>query len=237
MVDLYGGLRGFSNQHLVRVDGPALARCHRPPGLGQTGSDILDRILHRHCRQRLDFDAAGGRYSAVRDGPAVHVVHRYGHHPECGSHDLQQPILAASLYFDHAISSTAGAVREAAAAREAAIAGAQQAFNSARALLQGMLEHLRLEAGAESARMHAFDLGTLVRDAVIEQAATARAAGVALITVPFTRQIWADPNLVSRILSNLISSACSRITFRSDSQAYRPAGSDSGWRHRGAWRN
>lgn len=117
------------------------------------------------------------------------------------SHDLQQPVLAASLYFDHAISSKEGAVRD------AAIVGAQQAFASTRALLQTMLEHLRLEAGAEAARMQEFDLGQLVRDAVSEQEAASRVAGMRLTTVPFTRQICADPNLVARILGNLIHNA------------------------------
>lgn len=117
------------------------------------------------------------------------------------SHDLQQPLMAASLYFEHAISSADGP------AREAAVAGAQQAFASTRALLQGMLEHLRLESGAERARIERADLGAIVRDAVIEQSALAIAAQIQLIAVP-TRQIGlCDPRLVSRILSNLVCNA------------------------------
>ena len=117
------------------------------------------------------------------------------------SHDLQQPLLAASLYFGHAISSKDGS------ARETAIAGAHQAFASTRALLQAMLEHLRLEAGAETARNQDFDLGKVVRDAVSEQAAPSRAAGVRLITVPFSQNVCADPLLISRILGNLLGNA------------------------------
>lgn len=117
------------------------------------------------------------------------------------SHDLQQPLLAASLYFDHAISSEAGP------ARDDAVAGARQAFTSTRALLQGMLEHLRLEAGAEAARMQDFDLGKIVSDVVKEQAGNCRAPVIELIHVPFSRLVRSDPVLVSRILSNLLCNA------------------------------
>lgn len=117
------------------------------------------------------------------------------------SHDLQQPLLAASLYFDHALNTADGP------AREKAVAGAQHAFASTRALLQGMLEHLRLESGAERARIEQADLGGLLQDAVIDQGAPARAAQIELIFVPTSRLIFCDPRLVSRILSNLICNA------------------------------
>ena len=117
------------------------------------------------------------------------------------SHDLQQPLLAASLYFDHAVSYPEGP------AKETAIAGARQAFTSTRALLQGMLEHLRLESGAETARMQELDLGQIVSDAVREQTVGCRAAGIDLIAVPFTQLIWSDPQLVARIISNLVTNA------------------------------
>ena len=87
------------------------------------------------------------------------------------SHDLQQPLLAASIYFDHAISVEDGP------ARDEAITGARQAFSSTRALLQSMLEHLRLEAGAEKARMQSCDLGQIVDEVIREQTGPARATG------------------------------------------------------------
>ncbi len=117
------------------------------------------------------------------------------------SHDLQQPLFAASLFFDQAISGNVSSDRE------AAIAGARQAFASTRTLLQGMLEHLRLEAGAETARNVDFDLGLVVGDTVSEQRAASRAAGMRLISVPFQQNVSADPHLVSRILGNLIGNA------------------------------
>ncbi len=63
------------------------------------------------------------------------------------SHDLQQPLQAASLYFDQILDSTDTAQRE------RAMAGARSAFASTQRLLETMLDHLRLEAGAAPVRI------------------------------------------------------------------------------------
>lgn len=117
------------------------------------------------------------------------------------SHDLQQPLLAASLYFDDALHSTDQHFRETAAAQ------ARQAFASTRALLQTMLDHLRLEAGAQTARIENVALGPLIGEVVAEAEAVARVAGVRLRCVATSRRVNADPRLVQRVLGNLVTNA------------------------------
>lgn len=72
------------------------------------------------------------------------------------SHDLQQPLQAAHLFFEAAVETGD------AAARVRAIEGARAAFASTSALIGTMLDHLRLEAGAVTARPAAVALGPLI---------------------------------------------------------------------------
>jgi signal transduction histidine kinase len=117
------------------------------------------------------------------------------------SHDLQQPIHAASLFFDVAIAMPDGIERQ------RAIAGAHMAFESTQALLAAMLDHLRLEAGAVRARLAPVDLGAMLARAVLEHGAAARAAGMVLRPVASRLWVTADADLLRRSLGNLVGNA------------------------------
>ncbi len=118
------------------------------------------------------------------------------------SHDLQQPIQAASLFFEQAL-----AGEPAASERATAIAGARAAFASTQALIGDMLDHLRLEAGATAARAERVALGPLIAAVATEQAPAARAAGLRIIAMPSRLAATADPQLLRRALGNLVANA------------------------------
>jgi len=117
------------------------------------------------------------------------------------SHDLQQPIQAASLYFDRTLVETDPA------RRERAIAGARSALTSTQALLQTMLDYLRLDAGAVIARMETIAIDDIIGAVALEHDAAAAAAGMRIRLVRCTLEAAADAQLLQRTLGNLLANA------------------------------
>lgn len=117
------------------------------------------------------------------------------------SHDLQQPLQAASLYFDQALNG-----RDA-VARERAAAGVRSALTSTQALLANMLDYLRLEAGAMPARRDTVSVGDLVSDVALEHRAAATASGMRIIALPSRLTAIGDAHLLKRALGNLVANA------------------------------
>jgi signal transduction histidine kinase len=117
------------------------------------------------------------------------------------SHDLQQPLQAASLYFDQILDSTDGALRE------RAVAGARSAFASTQSLLETMLDHLRLEAGAAPVRIEPIALDETLSAVALEHGALALAAGMRIRVVRCGLTVAADRRMLKRILGNLVGNA------------------------------
>ncbi|QNA85215.1 HAMP domain-containing histidine kinase [Sphingomonas sp. So64.6b] len=117
------------------------------------------------------------------------------------SHDLQQPIQAASLFFDTALN-TPDPV-----ARDSAAAGARSAFTSIQALIESMLDHLRLDAGAIRAKPVEIALDDVVAATALDHDAAAQAAGTRIVTVTSRIAATADPHLLRRALGNLVANA------------------------------
>ena len=117
------------------------------------------------------------------------------------SHDLQQPLHAASLFFDLALDLPDGIERR------QAIAGAHAAFQSSQALIAAMLDHMRLEADAVSARLESVEVDALLARVALEQDAAARAAGMMIRRGPSRLWVTADAEMLRRALSNLVVNA------------------------------
>ena len=117
------------------------------------------------------------------------------------SHDLQQPLQAASLYFDQILDSTDSALRE------RAVAGARSAFASTQSLLETMLDHLRLEAGAAPVRNEAVGLDEIIAATALEHGALALSAGMRIRLVRSRLHVVADRRMLKRVVGNLVGNA------------------------------
>lgn len=115
------------------------------------------------------------------------------------SHDLQQPIQAAWMFAESGLKATDEL------ARSKASVGMRASFASVQGLLETMLDHLRLEAGAVVLRWRPVPLGPLFAEVIAEQHDAAEAAGLQLRAAPTSCTIDADPALLKRALSNLVS--------------------------------
>ncbi|OYX93745.1 MAG: hypothetical protein B7Y74_08910, partial [Novosphingobium sp. 35-62-5] len=118
------------------------------------------------------------------------------------SHDLRQPLQAAMLFFQQL------SMNPKAHLRARAEDGVRQAFQEANALLDRMLEHLRLESGTMPTAICAVDLGPLISTLAAEHEVIARNAGIRLQAFGGSYRVRTDPHLLSRILRNLLHNAC-----------------------------
>lgn len=117
------------------------------------------------------------------------------------SHDLGQPLQAASLYFDQ------NQRARDAASRAHAADGVRQAFAAAEQLLAHMLGHLRLEADAVDPQFAPIRVARLMDELVRQHAPAAQAAGIELRWVTSALVVHSDRVLLVRALGNLLGNA------------------------------
>jgi signal transduction histidine kinase len=117
------------------------------------------------------------------------------------SHDLQQPIQAAHLFMDQALESDDPVLRGRSAR------GARSAFQSVQALLETMLDHLRLDAGAVIARIADVAIDDMMGAVVLEHGPAADTMGIGLTLVKSRILVRADARLLQRALGNLVGNA------------------------------
>lgn len=123
------------------------------------------------------------------------------HFIRAASHDLQQPLQAASLFLDR--------VKPGARAAEQTrpLGGLRQSLTAARSLVASMLEHLKLEGGAVQADMVTVAAGDVFERVLLTQGPAAAAAGVTISTAGGRLLLNADPVLLTRALENLVANA------------------------------
>jgi signal transduction histidine kinase len=117
------------------------------------------------------------------------------------SHDLGQPLQAASLFFDQTLRAPDPDQRNRAAD------GVRKAFASADQLLSHMLNHLRLEADAVDPHFARFSVGAAMGRIAAQFGPAASAGRVEIRVVKSRAQLRLDKVLFERALGNLLSNA------------------------------
>lgn len=117
------------------------------------------------------------------------------------SHDLGQPLQAASLFFDQTL--RAPDVDQ----RDRAADGVRQAFASADQLLSHMLNHLRLEADAVDPHFAHFVVGPTMARIAAQFGPAASAAKIDIRLVKSRVRLRLDKVLFARALGNLVNNA------------------------------
>jgi signal transduction histidine kinase len=150
--------------------------------------------------QQLAVEAAA---ADVRQALAVAAAERQAkaRFIASASHDLKQPLAAARLWSRISQDTPSGP------AQVQATAKADQAFSAAIGLVDSMIDHMRLEAGAEVARIGGVPVGPILLAAAETSAPAAAEIGLAIRVVPSRLVAAADPALLRRAIDNLVANA------------------------------
>jgi signal transduction histidine kinase len=117
------------------------------------------------------------------------------------SHDLGQPLQAASLFFEQTLRVADPPTRG------LAVDGVRNAFAAADQLLSHMLNHLRLESDAVDPLFAPLSLNPVLARIVSQFGPSAKAAGISLKALPTDMRLETDRTLLDRALGNLVDNA------------------------------
>lgn len=117
------------------------------------------------------------------------------------SHDLQQPLQAASLFLDRV--KPGGRAAE----QVAAVGSLRRALTAARTLVASMLDHLKLEGGAVVADMAPFPASEVFERVLLTQGPAAAEAGMRISVAGGRVRLHADRLLLARAVENLVANA------------------------------
>jgi signal transduction histidine kinase len=148
--------------------------------------ESLQRALQRSHEARIEAEQA-------RDARTRFLA--------AASHDLGQPLQAARLFLDQALRS--GDPERRARAGE----NARDALGAMERLLNQMLDHLRLGAGAMQPRPRDLTASEPIAHVAAQFAPAAALAGVELVAAPSSLRLSADRDMLERALGNLVDNA------------------------------
>lgn len=117
------------------------------------------------------------------------------------SHDIRQPLQAMALL----LGSLAPEVQS--IAGQKTLKAIERSLGAGMELLDALLEFIRLDAGAMRAKFGNVDVGRLVESVADSHLAEISRRGLSLKIVPTSAVVRTDPQLLARILRNLISNA------------------------------
>lgn len=162
---------------------------------GRIRHSVVEAVMARLNTEAAAADArqALAVAAAERDARARFIA--------SASHDLQQPIAAARMW------ATIGMEAPPGPARARAAASTERAFAAATGLVDSMLDHLRLEAGAVRARLEPVAVAPILTAVAKTHAPAAAPAGIRIRIASGRWVALADPPLLARAVGNLVHNA------------------------------
>jgi PAS domain S-box-containing protein len=212
---------------IVHADDRAMiAACLEAAARGESGNDVEFKIRHKHGLEKWGAvswqtiaDETGtpmGYRTSVRDitlrKQTEQALRKARHAAEkanadksrflaAASHDLRQPIQAASM-FTSALADTQGEDE-----RRRIVSAIADSLDATRDLLDALLDVSRLDAGVLEPDIRSFPVADVLEQIETEFDAAARGKGLTLTVIASSRSVTTDPVMLLRILRNLVSNA------------------------------
>jgi signal transduction histidine kinase len=161
---------------------------------------VVSRLIGNTMSQRLQSDITTLK---LEDALAAVAQERDAktRFMAAASHDLGQPLQAASLYFDQTL------MARNPSQRTNAIEGVRKAFDATEQLLAHMLNHLRLDADAVEPQFSRIKLPALFQSLAKQFKPLADKAGIDIRAFAGGLEVYSDKVLLERALGNLINNA------------------------------
>ena len=157
-------------------------------------------VWQRATRSRLLADDLSAALARERDA-AVRAQHDANRFVATASHDLRQPMHALGLF----VSTLERRVRG--GPDEALVRNMVRSIDALDQSFGAMLDMSRLDAGSMEANLQFFALRDVFRRLHLHFAGVAEAAGLSLRFSPGGKSVRSDPQLLERVLGNLIQNA------------------------------
>jgi Na+/proline symporter/signal transduction histidine kinase len=116
-------------------------------------------------------------------------------------HDILQPLNAARLYSSSLVE------RLGESENRILVQNIDSSLESVEAILGAVLDISRLDTGAMKARLQSVALGDFLKRIETDFAPVAKASGLRLVVMPSSLSVRTDPNLLRRLVQNLVSNA------------------------------
>jgi Na+/proline symporter/CheY-like chemotaxis protein len=158
---------------------------------------MLEKRVAERTAELTRLNAALGRATAAAEEANIGKTRFFA----AAGHDILQPLNAARLYATALVERTAES-------EEAAIAGnLAMALDGVEDILRAVLDISQLDTGSLRPNCQAFRLSDVLDRIEVDFGATARAKGLTLKVVPCGLAVDSDPQLLTRLLQNLVSNA------------------------------
>ncbi len=132
---------------------------------------------------------------------AEHASQGKSHFLAVASHDLRQPLHALGLYVAELQRNVSGTNLQ------HLVGQVEQSIEALSALLNALLDISKLDAGVVTTHIQTCDLSAILARVVSDYRMPAQLKNIRLVVRPCTRHVISDPQLLGRILGNLVSNA------------------------------
>ena len=182
-------------------------------GIVTTYTDITQRVAAdmalKQANETLELRVAERTGELTRVNKEVAEVRAAAEEANIGKtrffaaagHDILQPLNAARLYSSSLVE------RLGESENSALVQNIDSSLESVESILGAVLDISRLDTGAMKPRLQSVPLNDLLRRIETDFAPVARAANLELTVMPTSLTVRTDPNLLRRLVQNLVSNA------------------------------
>lgn len=173
---------------------------HELATLAQGLNETTDNLQKERAGLQLRIDEAIQALRKKKEA-AERASQDKSHFLAVASHDLRQPLHALGLYVAELQRKVLGT------GLQNLVGQVEQSIENLSALLNALLDISKLDAGVVVSHMQICDIGSILEHVAADYQMLAHLKNIRLVVRPCTGYVTSDPQLLDRILGNLVSNA------------------------------